>query len=328
MAMTLFLGLNKILGYDSVKQVSGRRASFMYQVLCTPRADEELEFWKNGELIVYIGKLQLWVRINCLRRGLKNKSTHDDLFSACHLPPTFQSWFTITNLHIWLLTVRCRALPPPDGHHLTQALIDHFFMDIEKRIRFVLQPHPKAVAPANSRYYLPIADAEAQQTVNEDRRGRAPDRLVTQQMKIFKEQWTGMGMALDLGMVRSDMEMAAAVWRNLLGARGARGIAYAPPGSPMAPSFRRSVNPVGGSEAAIKQIEKVGLETEEARDDGSGVYDFPPDQADKYVQYPQTILDVVEYMRRELVRLESVSDETFMRGDLEGLKFGPIESRA
>ena len=24
--------------------------------------------------------------------------------SECHLPPTFQSWFTITNLHVWLLT--------------------------------------------------------------------------------------------------------------------------------------------------------------------------------------------------------------------------------
>src|ERR1700722_19874531 len=58
----------------------------------------------------------------------------------CHLPPTFQSWFTITNLHIWLLTVRLRALPPPHGNYFVQSLIDHFFLDVEDRIRAVLQP--------------------------------------------------------------------------------------------------------------------------------------------------------------------------------------------
>ena len=41
--------------------------------------------------------------------------------SECRLPPTFQTWFTVTNLHVWLLTVRFRALPPPYGDNFVQG---------------------------------------------------------------------------------------------------------------------------------------------------------------------------------------------------------------
>ena len=47
-AQTLFLQLSRLLGYNSVKEVAGRRALFMYQDLCSSRADEEAEFWRNG----------------------------------------------------------------------------------------------------------------------------------------------------------------------------------------------------------------------------------------------------------------------------------------
>ena len=36
-----------------------------------------------------------------------------------------------------------------------------------------------------------------------------------------------MGLAFDHALITGDKDMASAVWRNLLGARGARGIAYA-----------------------------------------------------------------------------------------------------
>ena len=110
--------------------------------------------------------------------------------TACHLPPTFQSWFTITNLHVWLLTVRLRALPTPHGTNYVQGLIDHFFLDVEDRIRAALSK-------------------------------KAPERVVTRQMKIFREQWNGLGLTLDYALGLSspysptprndgDAEMAAA----------------------------------------------------------------------------------------------------------------------
>ena len=144
--------------------------------------------------------------------------------------------------------------------------------------------------------------------------------LVTRQMKIFKEQWMGLGLSFDLALMQGDMEMAAAVWRNLLGARGARGIAY--PSDSAALAYRRAVNLVGGE---VVNVAKLDLDKEELKDDGSGVHDFPPQEVDKYVRYPELMLELVEYVRRELVRLEKVSDEEIMSGSLDKLKFGRVK---
>ena len=251
--------------------------------------------------------------------------------SACDLPPTFQSWFTITNLHIWLLTVRLRALPPPQGANHIQGLIDHFFLDIEDRIRDVLQPTDSETPPQTDFYAAPPTSNSESTAPVQKKRGRAPDRLVKQQMQIMKEQWAGLGMSLDLGLAMGDAEMAGAVWRNFLGARGARGIPY-----DTSPGFRRSINPLTGgkmSAARLKLLER-GFESEEAKDDNSGVADYSKDQLDKYVAYPETIADIVGYIHRELKRLEGISDDDVLgiskelgregRG-VEVLKFGKIQ---
>ena len=146
-------------------------------------------------------------------------------------------------------------------------------------------------------------------------------------MKIFKEQWAGLGLSFDLGLVKGDMEMAGAVWRNLLGARGAQGIAFPDPSSLSSPvkprQFRRSVNLVGGE---VVNVAKIDLEREEAMDDSSGVHDFAPEEADLYLKYPELMLDVVRYVRQELVRLERLSDEQIIGGQLENVKFRSIRA--
>ncbi|KAI9567153.1 ubiquinol-cytochrome C chaperone-domain-containing protein [Boletus coccyginus] len=184
----------------------------------------------------------------------------------CALPPTFQSWFTVTNLHVWLLTVRLRALPAPHRLNHTQGLIDHFFQDVEERARAVLQP----------------------------------GNLITRHMKIFKEQWAGMGMSMDFGLVRGDAEKAAAIWRNLLGGRGARGI-------PPSWGFRRSVNLVGG---LVENVEKMDVDAEETRDDWSGVYDFDGNESDRYIAYPELMETLVVHLRCEAQRLEQIPTES------------------
>lgn len=110
---------------------------------------------------------------------------------------------------------------------------------------------------------------------------------MTRHMKIFREQWAGLSMSMDLGLVRGDAEMAAAVWRNLLGARGARGISFPGVGANPSPSeagntsktgFRRSVNLVGD---LVENVEKIDVDVEEAKDDLSGVYDFGANEIDR-----------------------------------------------
>jgi cytochrome b pre-mRNA-processing protein 3 len=152
-------------------------------------------------------------------------------------------------------------------------------------------------------------------------------------MKIFREQWNGMGLALDLGLVKGDTEMAGAVWRNLLGARGARGIVLpSVQGTGNEKVFRRSINPTGEIEKYGKMDEQA-LEAEELKDDGSGVHDFGPDESDQYVPYPETMVTLISYTRRELVRLEGLSDETVLgamkigteRQGVDKMRFGPVK---
>jgi cytochrome b pre-mRNA-processing protein 3 len=145
-------------------------------------------------------------------------------------------------------------------------------------------------------------------------------------MKIFKEQWAGLGLSFDLALVKGDEDMAGAVWRNLLGARGSRGIAYpttdAGGQTQASVPFRRAVNLVGGE---VVDVAKIDIEKEETKDDGSGVHDFPSSEIDKYVEYPELMFDVVSYVRRELARLEKISDHDIMSGDWEKLRFGPVK---
>ncbi|KAF4622225.1 hypothetical protein D9613_008963 [Agrocybe pediades] len=285
-----FLAFTGLLGYNSKTQVAGRQARAFYEDVCAVRPDEDREFWQKD----------------------------------CFLPPTFQSWFTVTNLHIWMLTVRLRALPPDHGKAYQQALIDHFFIDIEDRIRTVLQPpsEPQKPYTFESTFYTNPNKVKAFTADGKPKiLGKAPDRLVNSQMKIFKEQWMGMGISCDLGLVRGDQELAGAIWRNLLGARGAQGIAY--PDSKEAKTFRRAVNLVGGE---VVNVAKIDLEKEETKDDGSGVHDFEPAEVDKYLTYPQVMLDLVGYIRRELARLEKVSDEDILNGRWEKLRFGRVKN--
>lgn len=314
----MFFQITNLVGYGSPKQLAGRRSFLLYENICAVKPDEDRTFWQDGEFTISTTVELPDASMSCFFSDIQ--------FLVCLLPPTFQSWFTVTNLHIWMLTVRLRALPAEHGKHYQQALIDHFFIDIEDRIRTVLQPPPKPTKPYTFEtpfYSNPNAPPPPTSDGKQKPLSRAPDRIVTQQMKIFKEQWAGMGLSLDLGLVKGDMELAGAIWRNLLGARGAQGIAY--PNTSTSSStthFRRSVNLVGGE---VINVSKIDFEKEEAKDDGSGVHDFAPEEADKYLAYPEVMLDVVEYLRREIARLDKVSDESIMNGDWKKLAFGRVK---
>jgi cytochrome b pre-mRNA-processing protein 3 len=247
----------------------------------------------------------------------------------CHLPPTFQSWFTITNLHVWILTTRLRALPEPWGQYHVQFLLDNFFLDVEARIRDVCAlekrpgesspppspPEPKepgiVFADANKNVPLHALVAARKQVPSYytirtfNRRKHAPEVFISRQMKAFRDQYNGLTLALDLALAHgSDAELAAAIWRNLLGARGRDGIPYA--------------------HSAAEERARG------AKDDGSGVREFVDDDVEKYVGYPQTMVRLVKYTRMEIARLAAVPDDVIVQvkrraKELEDVRVGTEE---
>ena len=189
--------------------------------------------------------------------------------------------------------------------HLNLGLVDHFFQDVEDRIR---------------------------QTLSQ----KAPERVVSRQMKIFREQWAGLGLSLDYALGLSsphassvsgpkasdaDAEFAAAVWRNFLGARGALGI-----DDPGSGRVRHAVN-IHGDYNKVKLAKdkpEESLKNAEELDDESGVHDFTGEDTKLYVQYPELMYTLVQYIRRELSRLDKIPNEQILQGGGVG-KFGKIE---
>jgi cytochrome b pre-mRNA-processing protein 3 len=49
-AKNAFLGIAKVLGYGSPKQLAARRAFVLYEKIAAMKPDEDKAFWLNGEL--------------------------------------------------------------------------------------------------------------------------------------------------------------------------------------------------------------------------------------------------------------------------------------
>jgi cytochrome b pre-mRNA-processing protein 3 len=106
-------------------------------------------------------------------------------YETLGLTPTFNNWAHITFLHMYMLTVRIRMLPPTHAPVWHQHLINHCFYAAEDRLVI---------------WHKITSNALRQKW-----------------LKDFHEQWRGSLMAYDEGLVKGDAQLAAAVWRNLFG---------------------------------------------------------------------------------------------------------------
>ncbi|KDN34905.1 hypothetical protein RSAG8_12045, partial [Rhizoctonia solani AG-8 WAC10335] len=162
------------------------------------------------------------------------------LYKECALPPTYQTWFQFTLLHVLILTTRLRALPPDISRSYQAELVNHFFLDIEHRMRAVLGP-------------------------------KVPERIVKGYMKEMRDQWHGGGIAFDLGIIDTDATLAGMIWRNLFASRGA----------PLPPKE-------GEKRLVLAAAQEIEL--------------------------PSTLYKFVVHVRREIQRLEGISDEDVKLG--------------
>jgi cytochrome b pre-mRNA-processing protein 3 len=119
-------------------------------------------------------------------------------------------------------------------------------------------------------------------------------------------------MSLDYGLITSDAELAAAIWRNFLGARGAMGI----------DGRGQAVNVAGLKLAPIQDKELI---RDPNADDKSGVSDFEGELRGKYVEFPHLMWVVVLYVRQEVERLAALPDEEIFKHMNIG-KFEPVSS--
>ncbi|KAJ1957752.1 Ubiquinol cytochrome-c reductase assembly protein Cbp3 [Dispira parvispora] len=105
---------------------------------------------------------------------------HDFYIQTLGLPDTYQTWFSVTQLHVWMMMVRLRN--DPNGKHIMQEMVNHFFHDAETRMQKI---------------------------------GIHTERLVNKTLKELVAAFHGSILAFDEAMCRNDPYLAAALWRNL-----------------------------------------------------------------------------------------------------------------
>ncbi|KZM22252.1 Beta-ketoacyl-[acyl-carrier-protein] synthase II [Ascochyta rabiei] len=108
-------------------------------------------------------------------------------YETLGLKPTFANWTQITFIHMYMLQVRFRMLPQSHASVWIQHLTNHAFYAAEDRLVVWHKFN------ANS--------------------------LRQKHLKDMFSQWRAVLLSYDEGLMKGDAMLAAAVWRNLLGAK-------------------------------------------------------------------------------------------------------------
>ncbi|KAE8223896.1 hypothetical protein CF319_g3133 [Tilletia indica] len=231
-------------------------------------------------------------------------------YEECGLPRTYQTWFQLTNLHVWLLLVRFRAFPTRDvSQSYAQELINHFFIDAESRMR--------------------------------ERFGVQTSRLVKGYMRDMHMQQRGAVLSLDEALGRnSDAHMAAALWRNLWGGgwgivggvkRKLRGIDRSDkPGNPKVYSQDEEEGlpdlavdkaaPALPASNASKPLHSNGLEEKMAQvppPNNRASSLIPAHHGDiEALAFAQHLAGSVDFVRIQVEHLAEMSDQSIMQGSV------------
>lgn len=116
-----------------------------------------------------------------LYEATADRVQYEDFFLACDMPDTFQSWFYVMQLHVWLLLVRLRS-EGSAGQNLAYSMVEIMWQDIEARIRL-----------------LDVNDTSQRKET----------------MQELAQQFFGLTIAYDEGLLGHDRVLASALWRNL-----------------------------------------------------------------------------------------------------------------
>ncbi|KAI4459687.1 ubiquinol-cytochrome c reductase complex assembly factor 1 family member [Holotrichia oblita] len=116
-----------------------------------------------------------------LYESIADKIKYVDFFEEFNLPDTFYSWFVITELHVWMLMVRCMA-EGDDGRYVRNRIVQALWSDVGLRVKKL-----GASNPAGTRA----------------------------QVQELNEQFQAALIAYDEGLQSDDVVLAGAIWRRM-----------------------------------------------------------------------------------------------------------------
>ncbi|KAH8305249.1 hypothetical protein KR018_006735 [Drosophila ironensis] len=129
-------------------------------------------------------KARLKVTSHMLYESVADKINYVTFFNDFNLPNTFNSWFLVTELHVWLLLMRSMAEGSEtgeDGRFLRNCIVEAMWGDVNTRAKKL-----GANNPSRTR----------------------------QQIETLSEQFQAALIAYDEGIMSDDRVLAAALWRR------------------------------------------------------------------------------------------------------------------
>ncbi|XP_018573182.1 ubiquinol-cytochrome-c reductase complex assembly factor 1 [Anoplophora glabripennis] len=125
-------------------------------------------------------KLRVSATAYLLYEGIADQINYAAIFEELDLPDTFYSWFVITELYIWMLSVRAMA-EETDGRHLRNGLVEALWLDVAQRVKKL---------------------------------GVGSSSLMKEQVFELSEQLQAALLSYDEGLQGDDIVLAGALWRR------------------------------------------------------------------------------------------------------------------
>ncbi|XP_011238007.1 ubiquinol-cytochrome c reductase complex assembly factor 1 isoform X1 [Mus musculus] len=146
------LGSEQTVGADTAQNRKYHNTSKLLTTQDFPQPVEEKvgPFTKIIEAMGFTGPLKYskWkIKIAALRMytSCVEKTDFEEFFLRCQMPDTFNSWFLITLLHVWMCLVRMKQ-EGRTGKYMCRIIVHFMWEDVEQRGRVMGVQVPKRMA--------------------------------------------------------------------------------------------------------------------------------------------------------------------------------------
>lgn len=129
-------------------------------------------------------RVRLRVSSCALYESVADNINYDEFFAHFQMPDTFNTWFLITELHVWMLLVRSMAEGAEKdaaGRFLRNCIVETMWNDVTTRAKQLSAHNPSVVRP---------------------------------QIQLLSEQFQAALISYDEGISFDDKALASALWRR------------------------------------------------------------------------------------------------------------------
>ncbi|XP_013962474.1 ubiquinol-cytochrome-c reductase complex assembly factor 1 isoform X2 [Canis lupus familiaris] len=182
-------------------------------------------FTKIIEAMGFTGPLKYskWkIKIAALRMytSCVEKTDFEEFFLRCQMPDTFNSWFLITLLHVWMCLVRMKQ-EGRSGKYMCRIIVHFMWEDVEQRGR-VMGTFLGRLAQHSTEYDGRKVQETRQPPGSERRNGawqpgtsaQVNSYILKKNMILMTNNFYAAILGYDEGILSDDHGLAAALWRT------------------------------------------------------------------------------------------------------------------